>query len=358
MSEREYSSPTRPRLCLLFPHVLLGGGETAMMEVAAGLGRHYSLAVRALDYRSFAGVAGAATIRGELRERFADSGFIEQRWQLRAELRRADLVLWYGIDDAIPRALAKLMSSERRPTSIRVIHTQRPEEIAFHRRWRRVIDGVAAVSPQAVRQIPGAVFIPNTCSPAHLRGGRRRFFPVGVPPRKTLGFLGRLAALKNVRWLVEHAADLDCNLLVQGLDTEEQQAAELARLAARLGLASRVRFLAPRRDAGTLLRSIDALVIASSQEGFPMVAVEAGMLAVPVISTRVGALPELFAQEILFVDSEAGRPVLGSLRQALAAVEPSWGRRLQEKVRRLCSGEEVVGRYEALLRRCHAPAGR
>ena len=41
----------RPRLCVLFPHLILGGGETAMMEVAAGLRAHFDISVCALDRR-------------------------------------------------------------------------------------------------------------------------------------------------------------------------------------------------------------------------------------------------------------------------------------------------------------------
>src|SRR6185369_1289925 len=102
--------------------------------------------------------------------------------------------------------------------------------------------------------------------------------------------------------------------------------------AAALGVGDRVRFLPPGRDVGTLLRSVDALVVASQHEGFPMVVVEAGLLGVPVIATRVGALPELFAEEVLFFDSADAT----SLRRALAEAGPTWGEKLRAKVTRLC----------------------
>ena len=81
------------------------------------------------------------------------------------------------------------------------------------------------------------------------------------------------------------------------------------------------------------------------------VAVEAGTLGVPVIATRVGALPEVFPDQILFVDSgEDGLPELPSMRNAVELVEPVWGRRLQERVEELCSKEAVVARYLEVLR--------
>ena len=40
---------TKLRLCLVLPHVVLGGGETAMMEVAEGLSAEFDLEVCAFD---------------------------------------------------------------------------------------------------------------------------------------------------------------------------------------------------------------------------------------------------------------------------------------------------------------------
>jgi glycosyltransferase involved in cell wall biosynthesis len=331
------------RVCLVFPHVLLGGGETAMMEVAEGLRAEMDLEICALDN---APVTVEATLREELEARFGAVNFVRRRWELRPCFRRADAVLWYGVVNAVPDVLASL---SRRPASVRIVHTDRGVDgPGFHRRWRRVIDRTICVSPAVARRIPGADFIPNTSSLDRLRGPRRELFPPGRP---TLGFLGRLVPQKNAAWLVENATALDCNLLIQALDTPLQTAADLALLAERQGMASRVRFLPPGREVGTLLRSVDAVVIASRHEGFPMVAVEAGLLGTPVIATRVGALPEVFPNEILFVDSGAvGLPDLPSMQRALSQIGPAWGRRLQERVGELCSREAVVGRYLEVLR--------
>jgi glycosyltransferase involved in cell wall biosynthesis len=94
-----------------------------------------------------------------------------------------------------------------------------------------------------------------------------------------------------------------------------------------------------------------------------MVVVEAGLLGVPVIATRVGALSELFGEEILFLDgglqglegegdSEAV-PELASLRRALAALSPDWGERLLARVRTLCDPDVVAARYLEIVERVH-----
>lgn len=316
-----------------------------MMEVAEGLRSEVRLDVCALDNVNDLQMGGAPTIREELEERFGPVTFVRQRWELRPRLREAGVVLWYGVSNAVPAAMP---ASGPRPGSIRVVHTDRAVDgPGFARRWRRVIDAVVCVSPGVARRIPGAVFIPNPGSPAHLQGERRELFAGSA--RRTLGWMGRLVPLKNVPWLIESLETLGCNLLLQALDTPLLTVAELAREVEERGLGERVRFLPPGRDVGTLLRSVDALVVASQHEGLPMVVVEAGMLGVPVIATRVGALPELFADEILFFDSADP----ASLRRALAEADPRWGEKLRAKVTRLCDRGAVVSQYLGLIERVH-----
>jgi glycosyltransferase involved in cell wall biosynthesis len=313
-----------------------------MMDVADGLRAGFDLDVCALDN---AAVTVERTLRDELVERFGAAAFIRRRWELRPWFREADAVVWYGVVNAVPDVLSRM---DRRPASVRVVHTDREVDgPGFHRRWVRVIDRTVCVSPAVARRIPGAMFIANTCAADDLRGPRRELFPAG---RRTLGFLGRLIPWKNVPWLIENVEALGCNLLVQALDTSLMTVEELKRRTAELGLEARVRFLPASRDIGTLLRSVDALVIASQHEAFPRVVVEAGMVGTPVISTRVGALPELFPDEILFVDQEGDVPSVASMRTAVGRLDPSWGPRLQEKVSRLCDREAVVARYAEILR--------
>jgi glycosyltransferase involved in cell wall biosynthesis len=331
----------RDRVCILFPHLILGGGETAMMAVAEGLREHFEVSVCALDRRRMTVERSA---REELSDRFGEVAFVREPEELRAALAPVDAVLWYGMNPFTPSVLEAL---PRRPASVRVVHTGKEEEgVRYHERWSHSIDAVVCVSPAAQRCIPGAVFIPNTVSADRLEGEARRFFPPGRP---TLGFLGRLFHFKNIAWLVDHLEALDCNLLVQGLDTEEMARADLEERALRRGVADRVRFLDPGRRVGTLLRSVDALAVLSEQEGFPMVVVEAGLLGVPVVATRVGALPEVFAEEIAFVDWDGGAPAVESLRAAVAA-SPRLGQRLRDRVTRLCGREAVAARYAEVLR--------
>lgn len=312
-----------------------------MMEVAAGLRDRFEITVCALDRRRLTVELSA---REELLARFGEVTFVREPEELRAALAPAEALLWYGMNPFTPTVLESI---PQRPASLRVVHTSKEEEgPIYHETWKHCIDAVVCVSPVAQRRIPGAVFVPNVASSNRLRGEADRFFS---NDRKTLGYLGRLFHFKNVPWLIDHLEELDCNLLIQGIDTEELTRADLEERARNRGVAGWVHFLEPGPEVGTLLRSVDALAIVSQQEGFPMVAVEAGLLGVPVIATRVGALPEVFADEIAFVDLEGENPSVASMKEALAAIGPALGARFQEKVRRVCDPETVVSRYAALL---------
>src|SRR5215207_8762586 len=156
---------SRLRVCLLFPDVALGGGETAMMAVADGLQERFDLDVCAFDR---AGVRNEHSIREELVARFGRATFLRSRSELARQLRVADAILWYGVNDAVPDLLQAM---SRRPASIRVVHTEREDDgPRFHLRWRQAIDATICVSPRAARRIPGAVFLPNTASSQNLRG--------------------------------------------------------------------------------------------------------------------------------------------------------------------------------------------
>ena len=70
--------------------------------------------------------------------------------------------------------------------------------------------------------------------------------------------------------------------------------------AARLGVAPNVHFLGWRDDARAIMAGLDVLLAPSLWEGFGLVFLEAMALRVPVIATRVSAIPEVV------IDGETG----------------------------------------------------
>ena len=90
--------------------------------------------------------------------------------------------------------------------------------------------------------------------------------------------------------------------------------------AARLGVADRVHFLGWRADAPAIFAALDVLLAPSRWEGFGLVFLEAMALGVPVISTRVSAIPEVIAdgETGWLVPPDDQAAIAGALRAALA----------------------------------------
>jgi glycosyltransferase involved in cell wall biosynthesis len=146
----------------------------------------------------------------------------------------------------------------------------------------RLVSG--GVAPERIHVIPSGV------GPSLLSG------PVGEPDRPDrprILFVGRLHPQKGVDTAVRAMTRLpDAELVLAG---EGPERARLAALAARLGVAERVRFLgfvAHSRIAG-LLRDAHVLVMPSRYEELGTALVEAMHTGTPVVASRVGGIPDL-----------------------------------------------------------------
>lgn len=110
-----------------------------------------------------------------------------------------------------------------------------------------------------------------------------------------VGVVGRLSPEKGVDIYLRAIADLErrgvrCVSVLAG-DGPQRGATEA--LAAELGIAHRLFLLGSVRSMQLLYRRLDLLVIPSRSEGLPNVLLEAMRADVPVVSTSVGAIPEV-----------------------------------------------------------------
>ncbi|MBN1882150.1 MAG: glycosyltransferase [Deltaproteobacteria bacterium] len=112
------------------------------------------------------------------------------------------------------------------------------------------------------------------------------------------GIVGRLTGIKNHRLFLEGvsryhtqpgAAPLRFVVVGDGELREELEA-----YARELEIDDAVCFVGWRRDMGEIYRGLDMLVITSDNEGTPVTVIEAMAAGVPVISTAVGGVPDLF----------------------------------------------------------------
>lgn len=131
------------------------------------------------------------------------------------------------------------------------------------------------------------------------RGEARR--ALALADVATLLFVGRIQPLKEAGLAVRALSLLDdptAQLVLVGGPSGVDGAAELARLhdlVEELGLASRVRFVAPQPHDGlvTYYRAADVCLVPSRTESFGMVALEAAASGTPVVAANVGGLRTL-----------------------------------------------------------------
>lgn len=137
------------------------------------------------------------------------------------------------------------------------------------------------------------------------------------PPVKAAGarllYVGRLVDVKNLPMALRALAllrDRDVRLDVVGDGPERPKYERLAR---ELGLQGSVTFhgAVDKPAVATLMREVQTLLVPSRTETFGVVAIEAMASGLPVVATRVGALPEI-------VDDTAGALVPADDAEAMA----------------------------------------
>ena len=128
---------------------------------------------------------------------------------------------------------------------------------------------------------------------------------VGIIPARLDGNKGHdtlLAAMQIVQ-----QADVQITLLIAG---DGAEAANLQQLSRQLQLLEdSVRFLGYRTDVPDLLSASDFFVLPSLTEGLPLSMLEAMSLALPVVATAVGGIPEVVASEKHGLLIEVNNPV-------------------------------------------------
>lgn len=181
----------------------------------------------------------------------------------------------------------------------------------------------------------------------------------------TVAFVGRVCPIKDVRTFLAAmrlvvAEVPDCVVRVLGPMAEDAAYAEECRaFCSELGLDGAVHFEGPV-DVRRELPAVDVLVLTSISEAQPLVVLEAGGCAVPVVATDVGSCRELLEGRTPedraighggFVAPIAAPGAIASHVLDLWAdpdLRRRLGRNLQERVRRFYDERQMIARYRAL----------
>ena len=168
---------------------------------------------------------------------------------------------------------------------------------------------------------------------------------------------GHDLAIRSMREVLKD--EKRARLLVVGDGPER---ARLSALVRELGLGRAVSLLGQRDDVPAILAAADGVVCASRSEGFGLAVAEAMAAGVPIVATRVGAIPEVLraGEDGLLVPSEdpaaLGAAVVGLMRdpsraEALRARAQSRAEEEFSLERMIALHEEL---YEGLLKSARA----
>jgi glycosyltransferase involved in cell wall biosynthesis len=180
---------------------------------------------------------------------------------------------------------------------------------AVERNLARVTTRLVAVSPEVRDDLVGLGVAPvekfsvirlGIDLDARIEGGLgdksrlRQLF--GVPEDAfVVGWIGRMTAIKNLPDVVSAFARLrergvDARLCLVG-DGPDRELVE--RTAHELGVSRDVLFVGYQRDVAPYYGLFDVLLLASGNEGTPVVAIESLAAGTPVVSTAVGGVPDV-----------------------------------------------------------------
>jgi glycosyltransferase involved in cell wall biosynthesis len=225
-----------------------------------------------------------------------------------------------------------------------------------YRRFQAVVAVSDAIAEQLKRSgVPGdrIHLVPNACLPSTelLERGEARA-RMGIDPEAFLvGWVGRLSAEKGVDVFLDAIpllSDLKMGYAIVGDGPERSLLEE--RLGEGEGRED-VRWTGGLQGASKLFGAFDLFVLSSRTEGTPMVLLEAMAAGVPIITTRVGGVPDLVSeQEAILVRPSDPTALAAGIRAAFDDMEKS-GQRVLAARRRLTTAFDAdawLGAYETV----------
>lgn len=237
------------------------------------------------------------------------SGLVAAVRQVHA-LGRFDVVHAHGLKAGWVAVLSR--GPKRRPAIVLTIHNVVLDEVAgraasVQRRLERLllrrVDHVIAVSPEIVTHFDGAVardriefIVPASPAPAPVRDRNEVRAELGAEPDDVLVVVAaRLHPQKDLPMFVDAWTDVVARhpraraaIVGQGALRDE-----LAALIDRAGTGETLRLHGPSPYAVEQLAAADVVALSSRWEGAPLVVAEAMQLGRPIVSTRVGVVPEM-----------------------------------------------------------------
>jgi len=163
---------------------------------------------------------------------------------------------------------------------------------------------------------------------------------------------GLIEMVETLSLLVQAGEDV-CLDLVGWPEKNDDVLEEMEQVAARLGVAGRVKFHGPKAAGPDLYahyREADIYLIASkTSEGFPRTIWEAMAHSLPVVATRVGSIPDFVHDAALLTEPNSTQGLVAALREVLH--NPARRRGMIQRGRELAATVTLEQQTEVMVQR-------
>ena len=233
-------------------------------------------------------------------------------WAIAKQLLADDATVVHGHNIAVHHFAAIAKQIAHVPVCLNTRHsatssTGAPYQERYFRWVQPITEHVVFVCDYVKRNLePLLNYPPEKCSVIFNGIPLEKFLarpasPGSARPRIRFGTVGRLVPAKGHTVLVEAFAKVaaqlpEADLRIWGYGPLE---GELREQIARLGMEGRICLEGRTADAAGAFAALDVFVFSSVNEGLPLVILEAMAAGLPIVSTRVGGVPEV-APERLF----------------------------------------------------------
>ncbi len=370
--------PSPLRILFLTTSMPVGGAETLLMNL-----------VRRLDSQRFAPEIACLKEPGPLGELLAeempvhshlltskfDLRILPRLWKLMRS-RQIDAVVTVGAGDKMfwGRLAAKLAGV---PVTLSALHsTGWPDSVGWlNRLLTPLTDAFIGVADAHAEHLAAHEKFPRSKVHTIYNGIDTEVFVPGdgITVRQKLeipeeapvvGILAALRPEKNHELFLAGARRITAQSISEGQPTphfvligDGERRSTLEALAVEFGIADTTHFLGSRSDVAEILPAIDVVALTSHNEASPVSILEALSCGVPVVSARVGSVPETVIPGQTGKLFEPGdlEGFVSETRELLQnpAQRAKFGRQGRQHVVEYCSLDAMVQGYETLIERLY-----
>ncbi len=183
---------------------------------------------------------------------------------------------------------------------------------------------------------------------------RNYFNTIITDQDKVVGTISELHKNKGLKYAIKAIAEIskkikDIKFIIIG---EGEERPTLEKYIKQQGLENKIFLVGQVSEASRYLKAFDIFLLSSVKEGFPFVLLEAGLAELPVISTKVGGIPEIIENNKtgILIESKDSKKIAKGLETLIEneKLQKTYGQALNNKIIKDFSFGEILKKTREL----------